>query len=158
MVEAPRTSTRLHPPRLTSARAERPLRCLLDISTPAPSLIMVRQSVGDGTTTGSWAMVDRHIQALTQPTSTHLHPQRLTLERAERPLRFPLNIITPASSLTTVTRSVGERTTSDSWAMVEATPTPTHLHPQRLISVWAERLLRWMLESTTPAPSLTTVT
>ena len=48
------------------------------------------------------------------------------------------------------------RDSTDSWAMVEATPTPTHLHPQRSTSVRAERPLRCLLEITTPAPSLTT--
>jgi alpha-tubulin suppressor-like RCC1 family protein len=50
------------------------------------------------------------------------------------------------------------RDTTDSWAMVEATRTPTHLHPQRLTSARAERPLRCLLELTTPAPSLTTAT
>ena len=39
------------------------------------------------------------------------------------------------------------RDTTDSWAMVEATPTPTHLHPQRSTSARAERPLQCLLET-----------
>ena len=43
------------------------------------------------------------------------------------------------------------------WAMVP-TPTSTRLHPQRLTSAQAAQRLHWRLVSTSPAPSLTTVT
>ena len=56
------TPTHLHPRLLTSARAEQPLRCLLDITTPVPSLTTARRSVGDGMAPDSWVMV------LAQPT------------------------------------------------------------------------------------------
>ena len=94
----------------------------------------------------------------TTRTPTHLHPQRLTSVLVERLLRFLLDISTPAPSLTTATLSAGDGTTKDSWAMVEPTRTPTHLHPQRSTSALAERLLRFLLENCTPASSLTTAT
>ena len=40
------TPTHLHPPPSTSAVAERPLRCLLEVPTPAPSLTTVTEVLG----------------------------------------------------------------------------------------------------------------
>src|SRR6056300_1514848 len=133
MEEATRTPTHLHPPPSTSARAARPLRWLLDITTPVPSLTTVRRSVGEATVKDSWAMEEA------TRTPTHLHPPPSTSAVAERPSRCLLEFSAPVPSLTTVRRSVGDMTTTDGWAMEDATRTPMHHHPRRSTPAVAER-------------------
>ena len=102
--------------------------------------------------TDSWAMVEA------TRTPTHLHPRRSTSARAERPLRCLLEIYHTCAILDNGDLKCWGWDTKDSWAMEEATRTPTHLHPPPSTSARAERPLRCLLEFTTPAPSLTTAT
>ena len=97
VVRPARTPTHRHPQRLTSARAEQPLRWRMGGTKLAPSSTTASRSAGDLTIMECWAMGGPPTR-----TSTPLHPQRLTLARAARPLRCLLANGTPAPSLTTV--------------------------------------------------------
>ena len=96
VVRPARTPTHRHPQRLTSARAEQPLRWRMGGTKLAPSSTTASRSAGDGRL---WRLGDGGTNT---DTSTPLHPQRLTLARAARPLRCLLANGTPAPSLTTV--------------------------------------------------------
>jgi len=110
--------THLHPQRLTSALTERPLRCLLDLTTPAPFSTTASLNVGEVMSSDSWE-TGKHRQGDLLGLA-HLRPQRLTSARAERLLRCVLEVGTPVPFSTTARPSAGDAMIMDSWATVEA--------------------------------------
>ena len=128
------TPTRLHPLRLTSARAERPLRCLLEsyhtcVILDNDDVNCWGQShfgqVGDGGGTGYPTYV-------TSPSP----PQSISAQ-AERPLHFLVGITTPASSLTTASMKCWGGTTKDRWATAQQTAaTKTHRFRFPAVNTW----------------------